>query len=298
MSVDAGTALGVIGCGLTVGLVGAAFVEGRHWRVDEQRHAAIGRQARRRGGRLHAYVKKHVEGAGVPLTADEFMSVWLACIGLPAMVALILQAPALLVCLLAIAGAMGPWVWLAQVKGRARQRFADDLGMVLPLVASNLRGGLSLRQALVPVARNLREPVRGEFEILSHELDQGVPIERALANMAERTDNKDLVLLASGVATQAETGGNLADIIDTIAEAVRVRTELRKTIRSKTSQQRATSTFLALFPIVMLVIFCVMSDVFRAFYLSPVGWVVIACCAVLEVIGYTIMRKMADISID
>lgn len=297
MSADVGAVVGVVGCGLAVGLVGAAFVEGRHWRVDEQRTAAIG-QATARKGRLHAYVKRSVEGAGVPLTADEFMSIWVACIGLPALVALILQAPVILVCLLALVGAIAPWVWIAQVKGRARLRFADDLGMVLPLVASNLRGGLSLRQALVPVARNLREPIRGEFEILSHELDQGVPIEKALANMAERTDNKDLVLLASGVATQAETGGNLADIIDTIAEAVRVRTELRKSIRSKTSQQRATSTFLALFPIVMLVIFCVMSDVFRAFYLSPIGWVVIACCAVLELIGYSIMRKMADISID
>lgn len=294
---DALGIVGICGCGLSVGLVGAAFVEGRHWRVEEERRAAVD-SAPRREGRLHAIARKNVEGAGVPVTTDEFLSIWLAATTLPALLALVLEAPVPVVALLAVAGAVVPWAWVSQARARARQRFADDLGMVLPLVASNLRGGLSLRQSLVPVARNLQQPIRGEFEILSRELDQGVPVERALANMAERTDNKDLVLLASGVATQAETGGNLADVIDTIAEAVRVRTELRKTIRSKTSQQRATSTFLAVFPLVMLLILCVMSEVFRAFYLSPIGWVVIACCGVLELVGYSIMRKMADISID
>jgi len=116
--------------------------------------------------------------------------------------------------------------------------------------------------------------------------------------MAERNDNKDLVLLASGVATQAETGGNLADIIESIGETIRVRTELRKTITSKTSQQRATANFLLLFPAIMLVVFCLMSEVFREFYLSPAGFAVILVCVVIEAIGYAVVHKIADIRID
>lgn len=296
--IDAASALTVLVASLTVAFGAAALITSRAWRIEDERDSYISDEQPGKKNKVLEFVRTRIEGSGVPVTASEFCFIWLACAAAPFLAGLLLGVPTALTLLLTAAGLAAPWLWVNIVRSRSKKRFAEDLGHVLPLVAANLRGGLSIRQALIPVADNLEDPIRGEFQRLAAELDQGVPIEQALAAMAERNDNKDLVLLASGVATQAETGGNLADIIESIGETIRVRTELRKTITSKTSQQRATANFLLLFPAIMLVVFCLMSEVFREFYLSPAGFAVILVCVVIEVIGYAVVHKIADIRID
>ena len=297
--IDVTSAIGTLLAGLVVAFAAAAFFTSRAWRIDEEREAIIDADdAPQKENPLVRFVRTRIEGTGVPVTAGEFVWIWAAASLVPLLLGLAVGLPLALTLLITLVGGACPWLWVLNLRNAAKKRFADDLGRVLPLVAGNLRGGLSMRQAIIPVARNLDQPIRGEFERLAQELEQGMSIEQALAGMAERNDNKDLVLLASGVATQAETGGNLADIIEQIGKTIRVRTELRKTISSKTSQQRATSTFLVVMPIIMLVAFCLTNQVFRDFYTSPIGLVVILVCAVLETVGFLIVRKVADIRID
>ena len=286
---------------LMVALSAGAVIASRAWRVEEEARSPIGGDEAKAHGvyaRISSALASQVEGSGVPLTAREFLSVWAACAALPPLVAatLGLGAPATLAAL--AAGAIAPALWLRSTKRRARRRFSDDLGHALPLVATNLRGGLSVRQALAPVAENLDEPIRGEFAIMARNLERGMSVEDALAVMAERNDNRDLVLLSSAVATQAETGGNLADIIDTVASTIRVRTELRRSILSKTSQQRGTAVFLLLFPVVILVAVCLLSPTYLEFYTTLEGLPVLLVCAALEMLGYLIVRRMTDLKID
>lgn len=294
-AMEALRAASVLVLSLAVAFGAAALLTSRNWRVEAERMEA---PAPKRPRALASAARRLLEGSGSALTAGEFAWLWAACAAVPFLLAVLMGLPAAWALALAAAGAVCPVAWAKAQAARSRKRFAEDLGNVLPLVAANLRGGLSIRQAITPVAENMGEPIKSEFELLGADLDRGVTMERALAAMAERNDNRDLVLLASGVATQAETGGNLADIVEQIGETIRVRTELRKTVASKTSQQRATSVFLLLFPIAMLFVFCAMSEVFRDFYLSPTGFAVLAVCAVLELVGFGIVRKLADIRID
>ena len=279
---------------LTLALVAA--LAAHRWRVEAEARETLG--AERRVGPLEQRAQMAIEGCSVPLTAREFMAVELATTVAPAMIALALNAPLPAVAGVAALGFGAPWVLLSSSKKKGQRQFAEDLGSVLPLVASNLRGGLSLRQALGPVAENMEEPIKGEFAILARELDQGVTIERALAHMAERNDNQDLVLLASAVATQSVTGGNLADVIETVGETIRVRTQLRREVMSKTSQQRATAKVLCVAPVLMGVAMVMLQETYRTFYSQPSGWAILAICALLEFVGYAICSKMTDIKVD
>lgn len=286
---------------LTVALLVGAVITARAWRVEQEARAVFDESEVRSDGlraRVRDYLRSQIEGSGVPFSERELLAVWVACATIPPLlaVALGLGAPVALAALLI--GALAPALWLRTLKKRSRRRFSDDLGHALPLVATNLRGGLSVRQALAPVAENLDEPIRGEFRILARNLERGMSVEDALAIMAERNDNRDLVLLSSAVATQAETGGNLADIVDTVAATIRVRTELRRSILSKTSQQRGTAVFLLLFPVLILVVVCMISPTYLEFYTTIEGLLVLLVCAALELVGYLIVRHMTNMKID
>lgn len=288
----------ILWAALAGGLIAAAAASWK-WRVaeDSMRMFDAEEAARRLSG-LSGALKARIEGSGIKLSYTEFLSVWLTAMLGPALLCLALGLGVLPAAALAVAGGVGPWVWLRGAKARNMKRFGDDLGDALPLMAANLRAGMSLRQSLTPVARNLDEPIRGEFQILTAELDQGVPVDVALTNMAARNQNKDLDLLACAVATQQEMGGNLAEIVDTCAETIRVRTQLRRSVMSKTSEQRASAKFLLVFPFVIVLVMCFVESTFRDFYTQPVGWVVLAIAVVIESIGYFFVKKMTDIDTD
>ena len=284
---------------LSVGLLLAAMAASRRWRVcDEESSRAYLRGAEGPESRRRSALEGLSEGSGAHLSAGELLTVWGACCALPplACLSLGLSAPVALVAM--VVGAAAPALWLRRLRKRARSRFSEDLGHALPLVATNLRGGLSVKQSLAPVASNLDEPIRGEFELLARNMERGMPVEEALMLMAERNDNRDLVLLASAVATQTETGGNLADIVDNVAATIRARTELRRSIKSKTSQQQGTALFLLLFPIAIFAAVCALSPTYRDFYATPSGLLVIVVCAVLEAIGFIAVRRMTNLKID
>lgn len=238
------------------------------------------------------------DGTGTTLTPGELTGAWVSCALLPPLTALVMGLAVPLAAALALAGALAPVLWASRARRRARARFESTLASALPLVASNLRGGLSFRASLVPVGESMPEPLRGEFARLGADIDGGAPVEEALARMADRNDSKDVSLLASAVMAQRVTGGNLADVIDSAAVAVRDRCELRRQVRSKTSQARMSARILAALPVVLLVAMCAISSTFREFYASPVGLATIALMACLVVAGYAAMAKMSNMRVD
>ena len=289
---------GVLAAALVAALAYGAVAAWR-WRVAEDETRMFDAAKRKKAAEgLPGKLRRLIEVSGSKLAYQEFISLWAFCIAGPALLGLMLGAGLETACALGLAGAVLPVAWLKRLQKKNASRFSEDLGDALPLVAANLRAGMSLRQSLAPVARNLDEPVRGEFEILSRDLDQGVPVEVALTDMAERNGNKDLDLLACAVATQQEMGGNLADIVDTTADTIRTRAQLRRTVQSKTSEQRASAKFLLVFPLVIVAGMCAAEESFRTFYSQPAGWGVITAALVIEAVGYMAVQKMTDIQTD
>lgn len=247
---------------------------------------------------LAARVAPVFEGTGTSLTETQLLGAWAACALLPPPILIALGAPLPVVAITLAAGALAPALWARAARRRARLRFESTLGSALPLVSSNLRGGLSFRASLVPVGESMPEPLRGELARLGADIDSGAPIEEALARMAERNHSKDVALLASAVVAQRQTGGNLADVIDSVAGAVRDRCELRMQVRSKTAEARTSAKILAALPALVLVAMCCLSESFRGFYASPVGIATIALVVLLVVTGYAAMSRMADMRVD
>lgn len=270
----------------------------RKARIIEEKANPWATKAKGKLDELEEQIALLFDGTGTHLTASELTSVWAALLFLPGLTTLAIGQPWWLAALASAAGGLAPFLWVRVARKRARMRFEETLGQALPLVASNLRGGLPFRSAIVPVGENMAEPLKGEFALLGAELDQGTPVEEALAHMAGRNNSKDIMLLASAVMAQRDTGGNLADVVDSVAQAIQTRVELRRMVRSKTSQARMSARILCALPVIMVVVMCVMQESFRSFYLSELGLITMLGMLVLIAVGYLIMRKMADLKAD
>lgn len=294
-------AVSLILIAVVLGIALAALATSRRARVIAERRRVWTPEEAVAGGRLGDALersRKLLEGSGIKLSPRELLSIWAVCATLPPLAAAALGASMPVIILALALGAGAPMLYLRVARGRNEKRFEEMLGQAMPLIASNLRGGLALRQAIMPVCRDMDEPIRGEFEILNSDIGRGMPVSDALDKMAERNSSKDLKLFASAVRAQERTGGNLAEVVDSVGSTIRARVEMRHEINAKTSQGRATAIIMVLVPPFMLLTLWSMNEMYAEFYTTPMGWLTIGICAVMEGIGYFFTRKICDIKTD
>lgn len=248
-------------------------------------------------GRLRAELERMAAQIGPSVSASELGAIWVGCALLPGLIGLVAGLGAGSLMLNALGAASVP-LYASSRKRRRKRQFEDQLGEVMPLIASNMRAGASVAAAITPVAEAMEEPVRGEFGRLAADVKSGTPLAEALETMAERNASKDLRLFAIAVRVSQQRGGSLAEITERVGETVRARTEMRRFVRAKTSLNRFEAYFLSGMPVFILLVLLMMSETHREFYATPAGWAVLAVCLVLDALGLSIMFKMGDLETD
>ena len=272
--------------GLALGI--AMLVIARRGRIARER-AGAETASERPSGKLAAALVSVCEQASPQLSVQEAEIVWAATATLPALTALALGVGPLSLLLLPVSAAGFP-VYLKARRDSGKKKFEEQLGQAMPLIASNLRAGSSVAQAIGPVAENMSDPIKSEFRRLASDIRAGTPVPEALDKVADRTGSRDLRLFATAVDISQQTGGSLADITENVGQTVRARVEARKTIKSKTSLNRIESQ--------IMVGLLAISPSHREFYSQPSGWALIALAVVLDALAYLMMRKMGDVKLD
>lgn len=280
--------------GLALGI--AMLVIARRGRIARER-AGAETASERPSGKLAAALVSVCEQASPQLSVQEAEIVWAATATLPALAALALGVGPLSLLLLPVSAAGFP-VYLKARRDSGKKKFEEQLGQAMPLIASNLRAGSSVAQAIGPVAENMSDPIKSEFRRLASDIRAGTPVPEALDKVADRTGSRDLRLFATAVDISQQTGGSLADITENVGQTVRARVEARKTIRSKTSLNRIESQIMVGLPVFMMAALLAISPSHREFYSQPSGWALIALAVVLDALAYLMMRKMGDVKLD
>ena len=178
------------------------------------------------------------------------------------------------------------------------ERFCEEFAAALPQIAANMRSGLTPERAISAVARHASEPLRGELSRVVRELSFGSSLDRSLHAMAARTESKDVKLIATAVELQRETGGNLADVFETVADKIQTRLKLRRHIKSITSPARMSRWILAALPWVVMFTTLFSAEGAAEFWRSAAGIVVICVVVVLEAIGVWLMSRICDMKLD
>lgn len=280
--------------GLALGI--AMLVIARRGRIARER-AGAETASERPSGKLAAALVSVCEQASPQLSVQEAEIVWAATATLPALTALAFGVGPLSLLLLPVSAAGFP-VYLKARRDSGKKKFEEQLGQAMPLIASNLRAGSSVAQAIGPVAENMSDPIKSEFRRLASDIRAGTPVLEALDKVADRTGSRDLRLFATAVDISQQTGGSLADITENVGQTVRARVEARKTIKSKTSLNRIESQIMVGLPVFMMAALLAISPSHREFYSQPSGWALIALAVVLDALAYLMMRKMGEVKLD
>ena len=264
--------------------------------ADGKARRSLLRRAGKPGGPV-ARLADALTRADMPFTVAEFV---LAVVGLVALGFLVgwwrggLAFAALLAFLMAIA----PFVYLSTRAGRRRQAFTTQLPDTLALLIGALRAGYGITQALDMLVARLPQPSSVEFGRAMRAVNLGLPVNRALSDMADRVDSDDLYLVVTAMNVQQEVGGNLAQVLETIAETVRERIRVKREIRVFTAQQRMTGIILGALPIAaVLMLGGANREYMSGLFSTTLGRMMVVVAVILQVIGFLVIRKIVDIEV-
>ena len=202
-----------------------------------------------------ANLARDLARADLHLKVSEYLLIWAASIvGVPLiMLALSVIFPALGNPIVLLGGVLlGFWLprfWLGRRKNGRLSAFNKQLPDTITLIANALRAGSSFLQAIELVVRESRPPISIEFGRVIREVNLGLPFESALENMVRRVRSDDLELMATAISIQHTVGGNLAEILDSIAFTIRERIRIKGEIRTLTAQQRLSGYVVGFLPI-------------------------------------------------
>jgi len=258
-----------------------------------------------------ANLARDIARADLKLKPSEFLLIWGASIvGVPlAMLVLSvvlkpLGSPIVLLVGLLI-GFFLPRLWLGRRKSGRLGAFNKQLPDTITLIANALRAGSSFLQAVELVVRESRPPISTEFGRVIREVNLGLPFDQALENMVRRVRSDDLELMATAISIQHQVGGNLAEILDSIAYTIRERVRIKGEIRTLTAQQRLSGYVVAGLPIALAGFLFVAAPGFMApMFLNPpavlglpAGVVILAFGGFMMFLGFMAIRKIVDIEV-
>ena len=203
-----------------------------------------------------------------------------------------------------IGGAIGAFLPRTYVKGQQTkrlQRFNDQLPDMLNLMVNGLRAGFSTLQAMEAVSKELPAPICDEFRRVVQEMQLGIPMEKALANLLRRIPSEDLDFVVTAINVQREVGGNLAEIMDVISYTIRERIRIKGDIRALTAQATYSGRALAIMPAGLLCIlwFLNRSYVMEFFNKGTLlcGVIALGLALTLIVVGYFVMMRIANVEV-
>jgi tight adherence protein B len=199
---------------------------------------------------------------------------------------------------LAIAGFVGPALYVGVRIGRRRQAIEQQLVEALTHIANAMRAGFALLQAIDSAARRLQPPLAEELGHLVTDVNLGRTLEDALADLNGRVGSFDLDVVITAILIQRRTGGNLSEILDNVAETMRERDRVRGEIRVLTAQQRFAGFVLSGWPVVLAGIFFLMNpDLMSNLWTTPAGLVLLIGAAFLQLLGFLTIRRILAIDI-
>lgn len=191
-----------------------------------------------------------------------------------------------------------PQKWMDQRREGRRKKLEEQLPEALSLIANSLKAGFGLLQSLDQAAEQLDHPLATELETTIHEMNVGANADEALLGLSERSGSYDLDLAVTAMLVQRSVGGNLAEILDTVAAMMRERIRIRGEIQTLTSQQRLTGMVIGALPIGVGAMFLVVSpDYISVLFTHTAGRIMLGVSIVLELIGVMVIRRIVTIEV-
>lgn len=185
------------------------------------------------------------------------------------------------------------------VMRRARmKKFEKQLPDALALMARAMKAGHAFSGSLQMLTSEFDNPIAGEFQKVLNEINFGIGLENALANLTERVNCPDIKFFAISVIVQRETGGNLAEILEKISALIRDRFKLQEKVRTLSAEGKMSAIILICIPVLVALALTVINPEYIAVLKNDViGQILIAIALIMAGFGISVMKKMVSIKV-
>jgi tight adherence protein B len=191
-----------------------------------------------------------------------------------------------------------PYYYLQFRKNQRLNKLQEQLPDALDMVARALKAGHALSGGFQMVALEFQDPINTEFHKLIDEINFGVSYEDALRNLSNRIDSADVKFFSMSVIIQKQSGGNLAEILESIGRLIRERLKLKGRIRVLSAEARLSAVILVVLPFVIVTAMAIINPRYLPTLLNdPVGHVLMAVSITMMIIGIVFIKRMIAIKV-
>jgi len=239
-----------------------------------------------------------VRSSGMQISAAELLLLSLVLGAAGFAVPALIGRPPILGAALALALAVLPWWRVSMARNKRIQRFEQQFPEALDMMGRAMRAGHAFPTAVKMCGDEMSEPMGRDFRILSDEMNYGVPAAEALQNLAQRVPLPDVSYFVVAVLIQRESGGNLAELLDSISAILRARLKLLGEVRTLSAEGKLSAIILTALPFgVALVVNLVNPKFMQVLWTDPAGLRVVGGALLLMVLGILWMRSIIRIRV-
>jgi tight adherence protein B len=189
----------------------------------------------------------------------------------------------------------GVWLWVRRQRNARIKQIEQQLPIALDIVNRAVRAGHPVISAVQLAADELSDPVGSEFGLIVDEVAYGVEFKEALTNFARRTGSPDGHFFAVSVSIQSETGGNLAEILEGLANVMRGRQTLTLKVKALASEGRASAALISFLPVLVIgVQLLVHPTVYSDKFSDPIFWPAVAVVALGYLVGWLMVQRIIN----
>lgn len=236
--------------------------------------------------------------AGYKATAGDLMLLTVACAAVGGAAAWLRTGGLLWGILTAVAAGSLPAIYLLYKRARRVIRFQTQFPDALDMITRAIRAGNALSGAIKLVGEEMPDPVGQEFRQVDDEIRLGTEPGEALFGLETRMPTEDVRFFCTAIRIQRSAGGNLAEILERLAEVIRERFRILSYARVLSSQHKWSAIFVGLSPIIFGLMFQLLNPgYFDAMLVDPIGPVLIGAGLALEAVGFFTIWRIAQIKV-
>ena len=200
--------------------------------------------------------------------------------------------------LVACVGGIIPFAYVAFKRRQRLRLFEENFPEALDLLNRAIRAGHAFTTGLGMIAGETSEPIAGEFRTTYEEQNFGLPLRDALQNLTDRVPLIDVRFFVTALLIQKETGGNLAEILENLAQVIRDRFRIYRDVQTKSAHGRLTAGMLIALPPLMAIGLGIVNPTYLpVLYHDPIGPLILWGAAIWQLIGSVLLWKIINIEV-
>lgn len=243
-------------------------------------------------------IAQNLKSAGIEMEPGEYIAMVIIVAAISGLLLVLITGQFLLIIPGAAVGVLLPKIWVGAKRKSRVKVFNDALPDMITTIIGSLKAGFSFTQAMKTVSEESEPPVKDEVLIFLKEMSYGISMEEALNNLKTRMPSNDLDLMIQAILIQRQVGGNLSMILEVIVKTIRERNEIDRHLRSLTAQGKLSGKVVGLLPVFIFIMLSLINpDYMAPFFENILGKIMLGVGAVMEIIGFIIMNKLAKIEV-